>query len=315
MKNTTIAAAISFVATTGLLACDGESEDPIEDAGEDEGTAPRDNRVELPPVDDQHHTFVGQEVVIEPGEDKMYCFHMVAEEDLALTDIEMLQGEYGHHSIIVASTDPQPAGTIEDCSDDEATSKFTAFLVPVAGAPEGAAYWVEKGTPIVLQSHYVNASDEALLVRDAVHTRRVPIDDVTLWMAPFTTSAFDFEIPGDGSLVETSFDCVIDRDLDLLSVGGHMHELGSSFEFAIGPSEDELQRIYQVDTWVPEFRDVPPVELYASQPLQLAAGTVMRTTCRWENRTGEAAYFPQEMCTGFGVLAGTKELYDCRTGF
>ena len=63
------------------------------------------------------------------------------------------------------------------------------------------------------------------------------------------------------------------------------------------------------------FRDVPPVELYASQPLQLAAGTVMRTTCRWENRTGEAAYFPQEMCTGFGVLAGTKELYDCRTGF
>ena len=294
------------------LSCDSGTSEPGDDDGMTSEPEARDNRVELPPQDDDHYTFVGGEIVIEPGEDKMYCFYLEAEEDMALTDIDMLQGEFGHHAIIVRTTDPKPPGTVEDCSDDESTSKFSAFLIPVAGAPENAAFLVEKGTQVVLQSHYVNASDEPILIRDAVHTRRLPMDEVETWMSTFTTTSFGIEImPGENE-TELTFDCAMDRDVDLLNVGGHMHESGTSFEVSIGPSEEELERIYFVDKWIPEFRDVPPVELYGSDPLRLTAGTIVRTTCRWENTTGEPMHFPEEMCAAFGVLAGTQEIYDCR---
>lgn len=144
---------VPVVASLLLASCDEGSEGPM----------PRDNRVLLPPEDDEHHVFLAEEVVIEPGEEKMYCFHMVAEEEMALTDIEMLQGEYGHHAVIVSSSDPLPPGTIEDCTEEESSSKFTAFLIPVADPPEGAAMHIKPGTPVVLQSHYVNASDEPIL--------------------------------------------------------------------------------------------------------------------------------------------------------
>lgn len=272
----------------------------------------RDNRVEMPEQDDTHYDFVGGEIVIEPGEDKMYCFHLEVPEDMALTDVDMLQGEFGHHAVIVSSNDPLPAGTVEDCSDASISSKFSAFVIPVEGAPENAAFMVKKGTSVVLQSHYVNASDEPLLIRDIVHTRKVPMDKVEKWLAAFTTTELAFQLPADPTEVETTFDCVMDRDVELLYVGGHMHEQGTSFEFSIGPSEDKLERIYNVSDWIPDFRDLPPVELYASNPLKVTAGTIMRTTCRWENRTGEAMGFPDEMCVTFGVMAGTKDVYDCR---
>ena len=294
------------------MSCESGTSEPGDDDGMTSEPEARDNRVELPEEDDDHYTFVGGEIVIEPGEDKMYCFHLTVEEDMALTDVEMLQGEFGHHAVIVSTTDPQPPGTVEDCSDDESSAKFSAFVIPVASPPEGSAFHVKKGTPVVLQSHYVNASDEPILIRDAVHTRKIPMDDVTTWLAAFTTTALEFEIPAGEQETELTFDCAMDRDVDLLYIGGHMHEAGTSMELLIGPSEDELERIYTVDKWIPEFRDLPPIELYSGNPLRLTEGTIMRTTCRWENTTGEPMGFPEEMCVGFGVMAGTQDIYDCR---
>ena len=305
MELSKVLTAAVLVAAFVSTACESSTEDDAE-------PQPFDNRVELPAEDPDHVIFLGQEVIIEPGEDKMYCFHMEAEEDMALIDIEMMQGEYGHHSVIVSSTDPLPAGTIEDCSDNEASSKFSAFLIPVPNPPQGAAFYVEKGTPIVLQSHYVNASDERMLVRDAVRARRISPDEVQLWLSTFTATTFEFEIPGDGEIHEKVFDCVMDRDVTLIELGGHLHEHGSSFEIDIGPDEDSLERIYTIDSWIPEFRDVPPLELYSGSPLPLPEGTILRTTCRWQNNTGEMLHFPAEMCVAFGVLGGTQERYDCR---
>lgn len=288
---------------------DGENMQAMDD-GED-GT-PRDVRVQIPEDDGIHYYFVGGEDVIQPGEEKTTCFHMEVPEDMALTDIEMMQGEFGHHAVIVSSNEPLPPGTVEDCTDETTYAKYKALLIPVADPPEGTAFWLEKGTPVVLQSHYVNASDEPILVRDLVGTRKVAKESVTTWMAPFTATALGFEIPVSEELVELSFDCTFDRDVDLLYVGGHMHEWGSSYDIQLGPSVDALETIYTVDGWIPDFRDLPPIEIYRDDPLKITAGTVLRTTCRWENKTGEALRFPQEMCVSFGVLAGSQEAYDCR---
>ncbi|MCH9684649.1 MAG: hypothetical protein K0V04_24655 [Deltaproteobacteria bacterium] len=291
-------------------ACDPQT--PAESEPEVEAAPPRDNRVVLPADDDDHYIFVAGETVIEPGEDKTYCHHLVVPEDMALADIEMLQGEYGHHAVIVSTVDPLPPGSIEDCSDNQTAAKFSALLIPVPGQPEGTAFMVEGGTPVVVQSHYVNASDEPMLVRDAVRARRLPIDEVTEWISTFsTTNILGLEIPGDGSEATLSYDCELDRDARILYVTGHMHEMGTKFKLEVGPSVDELEPIYTVDEWIPEFRDLPPVEIYG-EPLVLQSGTILRTSCSWDNSTGETVHYPEEMCVSVGVMVGTRELYECR---
>lgn len=305
------------IAMVSLVACGGG-----EDTGGDvdnmeamDGGAegmPRDVRVQIPEDDGVHFYFVGGEDVIQPGEEKTTCFHMEVPEDLAITDIEMMQGEFGHHAVIVSSNEPLPPGTVEDCTDETTYAKYKALLIPIDDPPDDAAFFLKKGTPVVLQSHYVNASDEPILVRDIVGTRKVQEAEVATWMAPFTATALGFEVPAGDDVTELSFDCNFDRDVELLYVGGHMHEQGSSYDIQLGPSTEELETIYTVDGWIPDFRDLPPIEIYRDDPLKITAGTVLRTTCRWQNKTGEPLRFPQEMCVSFGVLAGSQESYDCR---
>jgi hypothetical protein len=285
--------------------------DPSDGEGDDAGSA-RDVRVEIPEEDANHYNFVGGEEIIAPGEERTTCFHMTVPRDMAVGNIDMLQGDFGHHAVIVSSNEPLPDGTVEDCTDQTTYAKYKALLIPVNEPPPGHAYWLTKGTPVVLQSHYVNASDEPILVRDVVRARVVPEEEVTTWMAPFTATALYFEIPATNDVSEVTFDCNFDRDVDLLYVGGHMHEWGSSFDLELGPNADDLASIYTVEGWVPDFRDLPPIEIYENNPLRITQGSVLRTTCRWINDTGKPLMFPQEMCVSFGVLAGSKEAYDCR---
>jgi hypothetical protein len=305
----------SAIAVVSLLASCTEADDTGDvmdeelDGGEGE---PRDVRVPIPEEDPEHHMFLGGELVLEPGEDKTTCWHMEVPEDMALTDIETLQGEFGHHVIILSTNEPQPPGTVEDCTDATSLAKYKALLIPVSDTPPASAFWLEKGTPVVLQSHYVNASDEPILIRDLVRARIVPESSVETWLAPFTTTALDFEIPVSDEIAELTFDCELERDVDLLYVGGHMHEWGVSYEVQLGASAEELETIYDVSTWIPDFRDVPPIEIYTDNPLEIREGSVIRTTCRWLNPMGDTLIFPEEMCASFGILAGSKEAYDCR---
>ncbi len=303
------ASSIVVVALTASCQEGDPSDDGVNDDGADEDV--RDVRVAIPEEDSEHYNFVGGEMVIAPGEERTTCFHMVVPHDMAVSSIDMLQGDFGHHAVIVSSNEPKPDGTVEDCTDQTSYAKYKALLIPV-DPPPNHAYWLTKGTSVVLQSHYVNASDEPILTRDVVRAKMMAAEKVERWMAPFTATALEFEIPAGGQETELAFDCELDRDVDLLYVGGHMHEWGSSYDIDLGPSVEELANIYTVDAWVPDYRDLPPIEIYAEDPLTITQGTVLRTTCRWKNDTSGTLQFPQEMCVSFGVLAGSKEAYDCR---
>lgn len=143
--------------------------------------------------------------------------------------------------------------------------------------------------------------------------------DVQTFAAPIATNTIDITLPA-GESTEVSFDCELaeHQQLDvlgeLLMLGGHMHEWGTKFEAKVGPSVDELESLYLVDPWHSEFRDVPPVTLFLENPKPLAAGTIIRTTCTWENTEAEAIEFPHEMCSTFGILAGIKDPVECRKG-
>src|SRR5262249_13992865 len=90
-----------------------------------------------------------------------------------------------------------------------------------------------------------------------------------------------------------TFQCTMSRNVTLFAVAPHMHRLGIHMKVD-GPGGTILDQDYSFE----EQR------LYPVGPLALPAGSVLRTTCTWNNNTGGPIYFGDstdaEMC--FAIL-------------
>jgi hypothetical protein len=298
----TIAAAIAFALASSLGAC-------TSDGGDDAPPGVQDVRVAIPPPDPNYVDIVSPEVTIEAGDERMYCFYI--DNDLgefAVSTMEALQGQYGHHIVLLTTVEPEPGGTFEDCSAQEEMWKFRSFVLPIE-MPDGYGIKVPAGLQYVMQIHYVNAGEQPILVRDVARLRRVEPANVETWVATLTTNSLRLSVPpGPGT---EQFDCTLQQDLDLLLVGGHMHESGTRFSIEVGSSASALERLYLVDPWKPSYRDLPPVSLFFDAPVHVTAGTIFRTTCEWMNTGSSPLEFPGEMCASFGYLAGTDQPFHC----
>lgn len=274
----------------------------------------RDLRLAIPAADPKYLDFVGLDGVIMPGEDKMLCLHLRYDgETTAFNYVDAQQSKFGHHFVLIASKEPKPPGTMEDCSKPEDMAKFDPFAVPTDDLPAGYGFLIKQGQPLVAQSHYINSSKQPILIRDIIRLKRMDMKDVSTWAAPFTTIALDLNVPPQG-WAESTFDCTIPEDMKLMWVGGHMHEWGSKFETKIGADASNLTSMYKVDKWVADFRDNPPVTTYFQNPMPLSKGTIVRTHCEWRSDQDKALIFPHEMCVTFGILAGRKEPWVCKSG-
>ncbi len=303
----------SLLAFIPLMGCDTSTEPSADGGSEGADEDVIDERVKMPADQAGRLYFAGAEFTVEPGEDVMMCASMEYNgPDVAFRAAHSLQGKGGHHAILLTDRKPREAGTLVDCTKGEAMRNYSALMIPKEGPP-GHATLLRGGTKMVLQSHYINTTDKPMLVRDVVQFDTVDTDDVKTWTSVLATNTLAFEVPA-GKTGEMSFDCVIPKDVELLLVGGHMHEWGTKFSLEVGPSADAMKLLHLVDPWQAEYRDQPPIDLYFNKPLKLAAGTVLRTNCWWDNDESHPLAFPSEMCSSFGLVAGTKEPIECRHG-
>lgn len=289
--------------------------------GVDDGTTPetptdgiRDVRVTVPEPDAIHMDFVGPEQIIQPGEDKLFCTHFRYDgEDTAFNQQETFQGKFGHHAILLAAKEPLPPGTTEDCSDSTSMAKFDAFTLPTDEMPAGLGTFLPKGKPFVLQTHYLNTDKVPIKIRDVVRLKMMPLESVQKWASMYATNTYEIGL-APHQVTERTFDCVIPSDVRLLLFGGHMHEWGTRFEASIGPDASNLESAYLVESWNSQYRDSPPISLFFDNPKAVAAGTVLRTHCTWNNNTNEELDFPHEMCSTFGLIEGSKDPITCVVG-
>lgn len=290
--------------TIGIAACGGPAP-----------TMPNeiDVRVTQPAPEPNTLLFAGGESVIAPGEDKMICTHLRYDgDDIAFDNVESLQGKYGHHAILLGAKKPLPPGTIEDCSRPEDMAKYDGYTIPEQ-LPDGLGILLPKGKAMVFQTHYLNAGLVPLRVRDFVRFHTLPVANVKTWAAMMATNSVLMKIqPGMNQTY--SFDCTMSQDANLILFGGHMHGWGSKFQFQVGADVNSLKSIYEVDPWKGEFRDTPPITFAFNKPIQIAKGSVLRTTCTWNNDTGKMIEFPGEMCSTFAYISGTKQAEICNIG-
>jgi hypothetical protein len=272
-----------------------------------------DVRVEIPAPDPAFIDFVSAEALVMPGEEKMLCTHFRHDgEEMAFSTLKTHQGDFGHHAVLLGAKEPLEPGTTEDCTDKEDMARFDAYTIGDQELPPGHGIHLPANKAMVLQAHYVNTGAKPIRIRDVVRMQKMPIEEVTTWAAIHITNTLEFSIPP-RQTGKKEFECPVEKDVDLLVLGGHMHELGAKFEFFYTEPGAKEKSLYLADPWKPEYRDLPPVTLFFNEPLKLKAGGTLRTVCEWTNMGSHEIAFPEEMCTAFGYAAGSKEPIVCNS--
>ncbi|HVE84387.1 MAG TPA: hypothetical protein VND93_16140 [Myxococcales bacterium] len=246
--------------------------------------------------------FVMPETIIPAGSEKMFCWipGWVPDQDYLLTSLEPLQGTYGHHLLAMVSAIPREAGTVFDCTDAEQMASLRPLVIPDRGdqaalLPPGFAVKLSAGSKVVFQSHYVNTSEHDLAVADVARLHFPEPGSTPVEAGYFILNSTGIDLaPGQTGQVTVS--CSPPQQLRALLWEGHMHYYGRSISLkrTRGGTTDT---IYSVDTWQPQYRDLPPVTTYpTSSPLVVEPTDTYTLTCNYDNQTDYQVRFPTEMC-------------------
>lgn len=176
--------------------------------------------------------------------------------------------------------------------------------------PEGYAVKLESGTRWVIDTHFINPTDEIVLVNDTMNLGFLPAEEVTNWVAALQFSGV-VHIPPETEWTR-SFDCVWDEDYEILSLFGHLHHLGKRFT-TDWTHDGETERVYEVDPWLPEYRENPRnvIQSYAPGEFKVKAGDVFTIHCTWDNPSASGVEAPEEMCSLHGAIGPSEVPLTC----
>lgn len=190
-----------------FLACPPDKE-PVESDSALEAVDERIDDADVVPMSDNDLRFYGPDVVIQPYEDKMYClFGTYTGDDVGIWGLKTWQAPGGHHLQLLsvfAGPEIYPDGLMKDCTsaDSVPMGDVEPMMIPTEGnlsevtipLPEGMAVKLRSGTRYMVQSHYLNTTDQAIRVRDVTVAAVKPADEVEVWGAPFVANTSVFEI-------------------------------------------------------------------------------------------------------------------------
>jgi Copper type II ascorbate-dependent monooxygenase, C-terminal domain len=239
---------------------------------------------------------------------------------VGITDYDFSQAlPYGHHAQLMYTRTPAselPDGSIVDCTHGgiDATPLFQGARTGSQMLPDGMALFLAEQTRWIIQSHYINTTDQTLRANDAVFLDYVAEEEVENWGASWNFGDSELELPpGDQ---EVFFDCAWPVDFHLLSLSPHMHEHGTALWVEQLGAENgaAAEEIYRKDPWDPRYRDDPPVQSFAEGAMSMLAGDRFRVHCAYHNPTEQVLKFPDEMCGVYGLGYSSRDPVNCTIG-
>ena len=255
---------------------------------------------------------------IQPGEDKILCSYLDAyiDEDFDIGRIAAYNTPGSHHVILYSTSISQPPNTHE-CKDEEMI--WFSLLGATTGEggaaeyslPDGLVRRVRGGVQLVMQTHWLNASDEvidgqaAFNVRyDTVSPEKTPTDFLGV-----TNTSFE-ATPGVSS---ASVECTFEDSVNIWQLGGHQHDLGSHVKITYTPSGGEGHVLFDED-WNKQWTFDPKLLDMSGAPMKVGPGDKIRVDCDWNNPHAEAVRFPTEMCGAIGQFFPSQGQLYCANG-
>jgi hypothetical protein len=315
----TLDALVLSVGVLGLSACGSSGDSKPEPA---EQGYPGGKAFDPPAVQDGF-TRIEAPVVsgIEPGADISYCQFVMApvDRDMDILDMTGFQSLGGHHSLAYTNTRDVPVGTSRVCTDDD--DMQGGFLGGTGGEgtavalPDGVAFRLPKGSGVMLNTHFLNTTEDTLEGYTVVDFEFSEVDPTRKIAAFFSNGTTTFDIPPNGE-VSAIAECVAREDMDFIFFTSHMHEYGSFGETELVRGGTAEPEIIHTGSWIPHYQVAPEWSTWSlDAPLTVKKGDLFRSHCRWENSTSNAMTFPREMCFGIGFyISDTPAAPACLDG-
>lgn len=271
------------------------------------------------PADDEIQIIAPAVRGIAPGADLTLCSYIDDRilEETDIVDYQGFQSGVGaHHAILYSVTNQQAANTHECNEDDMINARYLAgggADSPPADLPTGVVFRMPANTQLLIQTHWINATDKPLDGQAAFNlkiTKPKPEHQVAQL---FTLGNTMFTLPlGHGS---TSAECTVQAKMNVFTLGGHMHEWGKHAKISLTPSASATASVLWESNWSTEYQFNPPRNHYPTEaPLVLTPGDKLHIECDYDNDTGGPLPFPTEMCIGFSYAYPMTEQIDCIDG-
>jgi hypothetical protein len=260
--------------------------------------------------------------MLEAGLETERCmFYRVPADGLAVNRQEIVYTPGSHHVLVFKTpyTDV-PTTTIGgktidtsgvfDCGENGATGDWeiagvaggaqAAHGTPgVAGLPSDTAFKLEGNSLLLINAHYLNASDKALNAEIYINLNTIPVAQATreagilFFYNPFIS------VPA-GAASEAREVCAVNKDITLVNAQSHMHRRGVGYVAnLLDATGSQMQEIYTTTEW----EDVSARQM--TPPLELSAGQLIDFRCDYMNnedhRISQGRTTRDEMCMFLGL--------------
>jgi hypothetical protein len=227
-------------------------------------------------------------------------------------DLSGSQSLGGHHAILYATTDIEPVGTTREwLNPDQLKTRFVGSIGGEGGSvtkpPAGAVFRVHAGQALVMQTHYLNATDKALVGTSRLDVKMVDADPNAKVVSMFSSTNIILNIPP-GKPTTVDARCELQENVPLILYANHMHAMGTSIftRLTVDGATDDVK---SDPVWNPAWAFEPEYgRRELGSPLMLPAGSTLTTTCTWMNSGATALGFPDEMCVFFTLYVGEQDI-------
>jgi hypothetical protein len=236
------------------------------------------------------------------------------DQDYDVVDITGAQSRGGHHALLYATNEAQPAGFTRLWQDaDQLTTRLMGGVGGEGGGkvtlPPGVVFRVKKGSYLLMQTHYLNTGEEPIIGTTVLDVKLAPADPSHRLASIMANTTTDVSLaPGLDSTLDVT--CEVQQDLQFIQVSNHMHEYGTStFTEFVDPG-GQTHTLKSDAAWSYEWALNPNFATYpVEQPLLVPAGSTLHTQCTWNNMSDRAITFPTEMCVFFGFILNDSDIY------
>jgi hypothetical protein len=295
---------LPLLAALALAACDDGDADDAEDPG--------DSLLD-PPGPDEGVQFA-MTTTLEAGVEAEHCKFMQAPDREMWVTRDEARFDQGSHHVLLYETeydaiptkteDGQTVDTsrVFDCTDGATRGWRITKLIggsqnsdgdSMLSFPPGVAMPVRPGAVLLMNVHYINASDQDIEPEARINLYTVPEEEVdTEGDLLFLYNPL-IRVPARGS-ARARWRCPVDKDITIANVQSHMHARGVGYAAMITGEEP----FYENDRW-------SDVEVKSFEPaLQISAGQSLDYYCDYQNDEDHVVYqgarSTDEMCMLIG---------------
>jgi hypothetical protein len=197
-------------------------------------------------------------------------------------------------------------GTSRACTNDD--NLASGFLGGTGGEASGGvklparvAFRLPKGNAIMLNSHFLNTTDDTIDGHSVVDFEFVEVAGRTI-ASLFTTGDMQFTVGAHAS-VDVTAECPVPRDMQFILFTNHMHDQGAHAKTELVHADGSVELVHEDPVWRYEMQFNPEYSKWAlDSPLTITKGDTFRTQCSWHNTTDAELAYPREMCFGVGFF-------------